>query len=748
MDETKKEFLTHLHETFRIEAGEHLRAISAGLTELERAPEAKKFREIVETVFRETHSLKGAARSVDFREVVSVCQPLESVLSAVKRGEITVSLEILDLAHEAINVIEGIISSKQEGALPAGRPKIRNLVRKLGAVTPESAYSGTIIDPSGDTEGPDGDEEEEERAPRGDNPMKVDSVRISTSTLDRVLLQAEEMIMLKMISAERVGELKGIGRSIAKMEAQLLKRRDRVRREPGAHDTMPEWDWDGYNTLRHRITAVIRGAEHDHRAMQRMIDDHLESMKQVMMLPVSSLVEVFPKMVRDMARDQGKEAELIIHGGDLEIDRRILEEMKDPLVHLLRNSIYHGITRPEERARAHKVPKGIINLSFEIKDGRRIEVMMSDDGEGVDTERVRNAAVKNGVLREDAAAQYEQRDIVQLIFQSGLTTSPIITDISGRGLGLAIVKDKVEKLGGTITCESAPGSGVSFILSVPLSLATFRGVLVRVDDRHFIVPSINVECTKRVERSEIRTIENRETIQLNGRNLSLVRLRDVLELPARGAHRQVTETPHVFAVVAVFAGVRIALQVDEIIHEQQIVLKNLGNQLSRVRNIAGASIMGNGTVVPVLNVSDLVKSAVRTSSAPEADISPAQPEEKQGRILVAEDSITARALLKNILETAGYEVATAVDGMDALTRVRSEVFDLVVSDVDMPRMNGFELTAGIRSTKNAGNLPVVLVTALESGEDRERGIEAGANAYIVKSSFDQSNLLEVVKRLI
>ena len=317
--------------------------------------------------------------------------------------------------------------------------------------------------------------------------------------------------------------------------------------------------------------------------------------------------------------------------------------------------------------------------------------------------------------------------------------------------------------------DSQTNAGTTFRLLIPLTLATFRGVLVRVDEHLFVLPTINLERAVRVDKREIKTVENRETIRLDGQVLSTVRLGDALGLPHRnngssapvGAQNSGSQssffqnevmspnfTSHIPMVVVAYADKRIAFQVDEVLDELQVLVKGLGKQLARVRNIAGATVLGTGKVAPVLNVPDLMKSAVRSITAVRAAEKVEKEPARTGRILVAEDSITARILIKNILETAGYQVATAVDGTDAFTQLRSGEFDLVVSDVDMPRMSGFELTARIRDDKKLGELPVVLVTALESREDRERGIEVGANAYIVKSSFDQSNLLEVIRRLL
>jgi two-component system chemotaxis sensor kinase CheA len=272
-----------------------------------------------------------------------------------------------------------------------------------------------------------------------------------------------------------------------------------------------------------------------------------------------------------------------------------------------------------------------------------------------------------------------------------------------------------------------------------------------MDEFMFLLPTINVERVMKVEPAEIKTVENHETIRIDDRILSLVDFGEVLGL-AEHKHARLEPVPgnsnQIRIVVLVSGENRLAVKVDDVVGEQQVLVKGLGKLLKRVRNISGATVLGSGKVIPVIHVADLMKSAIKSAEKIKGQISPGKISEKIKKILVAEDSITARTLLKNILETAGYKVSTAVDGTDAFTRARSNEFDLIVSDVDMPRMNGFELTAKIRNDKKLSELPVVLVTALESREDREHGIEVGADAYIIKSSFDQTNLLEIIKKLI
>lgn len=757
MNEKKEEFLKRLYNTFRIEAEEHIRMISTGLLELEKNPGRESFQEIVEATFREAHSLKGAARSVDMRDVETICQRLENVLSSLKRGDVTLSIQLLDLAHQAINFISQCVMTPPEDRAPSHRALLRKLSVQFDELVKSSApavnQDSQAEIPAGETAGNNKTTATDEKGRKelSQKPVKqalTETVRIPSARLDPILLQAEEMIMIKMTTVQRYMELMEINKAISSIIDRSGKNGSRPCSAVSVQKAgIPPAEGADYYPVRERLESVMHAAERDMHFTKRMVDDHLESIKQLLMLPVATLVEVFPKLVRDLSRDQGKETELIINGTEIEVDKRILEELKDPLIHILRNCISHGIKKPGERKDLNKPVKGTIELVFRIKNSRNLEIIISDDGEGIDTEKVYATALKTGLITDTGVDKPEQNDIMSLIFMSGVSTSPIITDISGRGLGLAIVHEKIVKLGGRVHVESTKGAGTIFCITLPLSLATFRGVLVRAGENIFILPTVNVEQAIRLKEDEINSVGNHQTIDVNGRVISFTRLRDVLGLTVP-ANAMRYHNRDILAVIISYGGSHIAFQVDEVINEQQVIVKGLGKQLNRVRNISGATVLASGKVVPILNVGDLIKSAVNLKTQSDLSVQGKRSILPAEKILVAEDSITSRTLIRNILESAGYRVSTAVDGVDAITQVKSDEFNLVVSDVDMPRMNGFELTAKIRSDENIRNIPVILITALESMEDREHGVEVGANAYIVKSSFDQSNLLEVIKRII
>ncbi len=728
MAKKEDEFLKKLLATFKIEADEHIKAMQSGLLALEKKPEKEAQKNIGEAIFREAHSLKGAARSTNLAEIETLCQSLESIFSALKRHEMTASLSLFDAVHECLDFLNAMVSSAGAERTPAEKKRLRELQRKL------EVLAGNSPSPS----------PEEEITKGGISPAAEtkhalsETVRVATEKLDALFLETEELLSVKLSAAQHALELRELKSAFASMKKERAV-----------------LNGDSVKMFENKLAALTRSAEQHVRSLGGMTDTLLSDMKKVSMLPFSSLFEILPKLVRDLSRAQGKDVELVVSGSEIEIDRRILEEMKDPLVHLTRNSIDHGLEKPEEREKNGKPRQGLLSVSVTPKDGNKIELLISDDGEGIDVEKVRSSALKLGFAAGEEAEKLERHEILSFIFQSGVSTSPLITDLSGRGLGLAIVREKVEKLGGVISVETHPDAGTVFQIILPLTLASFRGVLIRAGEHHFIVPTTSVERAARIKIEDIKTVENRETIPLDGQAVSLVRLRDVLGFPSNGTKKSAEDDAPVSALVLGSAEKRIAFLVDEVSGEQEVLVKSLGKQLARVKNISGATVLGTGKVVPVLNVMDLMKSAVKIQVAVKsmAGSDPDGGVAEKGsdpirKVLIVEDSITSHTLLKNILEASGYDVKTAVDGMDAMTLLKTETFALVVSDVEMPRMDGFELTVKIRADKKLSELPVVLVTALETREDKERGIDAGANAYIVKSSFDQSNLLDVMRRLI
>ncbi|GLQ89815.1 hybrid sensor histidine kinase/response regulator [Dyella flagellata] len=768
-DNKSDDLLERLRVTFRAEAGEHLQSMSSGLLSLEQASSGES-QSLIEAIFRSAHSLKGAAQAVNLEPIGLVCQPLESILAALKAGRLELKPSLLNLLHESLDTIGRLLSDM--ALLEQRRPLAAAAARRLDDALKGASTNGAKPDDSA-MEAP---AEMSYVVPN----VTPGTVRVAIAKLDTVMRHAEELLVPRLAASQRLLELNEAVSMLASWKKQRARLQPALRviehsLQASSRGVAGEGSDHGIlngaasrkqellklleyldseqvqlKVMEDHLARLSRSTAHDQRVLTGMGDSLLRDCKEMQLLPFSSQLEGFPRLVRGLAREQGKAVELMMQGGDIEIDRRILDAMKDPLIHLLRNGIDHGIGTPAVRAAKGKPPHGTITVAISQKDSGKVEVVVADDGSGIDVPAVKAAAGKLGAMAPQDGAGMDEQEAMALVFKSGLSTSPIITDVSGRGLGLAIVREKVEKLGGSIAIESHRDAGTVFRIVLPLMLANFHGLIVRERGQLFVIPTIHIERVMRLANNAIRTVENRETIPVNAQAVSLVGLGDVLEMPPSRAGEQ--PKPSTLVVVIEMAHMKMAFRVDEILGEHEVLVKPLGRQLVRVRNVAGASVLGTGQVVPVLNVSDLLKSATRhmsTSRAASGKLSGDNSEAVEKRaILVVEDSITSRSLLKGILETAGYRVSTAVDGVDGFTTLKTGKFDLVVSDVEMPRMDGFDLTAKLRADKQLSDLPVVLVTALGSREHRERGIDVGANAYIVKSHFDQSNLLDAVKRLV
>jgi two-component system chemotaxis sensor kinase CheA len=813
MDQEDGEFLRRLLETFRVEADEHIDVLADGLVELERLPEAPAQLTLVETLFREAHSLKGAARAVELTTIESICQAVESVFAAWKRQEIVASAALFDTLNEALDALRaasaggngGIADAEERAAL------IQRLLRLAepgsrgaAAVKPDDAATKASVKapaakgparaapapaakpvaespakPAAPPAEPLKEAARRERmaplpapqpeAPRtyADVSAQADTIRVSMAKLTDLMLRMEELVSVKLMSRQRALELSEIVDALAmwkkkrhSMRAGLKEPEQGVwflgetadaskwdgrRRRSDKFVEYMDWDTAFVSDLAERVGRLAMIADGDHRMLAPLVDDLLDEVKSVVMLPFSSLSHSFPKMVRDLARAENKAVDLSVHGGDVEIDRHVIETIKDPVIHLLRNCVGHGIEAPDVRAKRGKPVRGSVKIAVNRLEGNKLEITIADDGAGVDPQRLRQVALKAGVRTHAEIEAMDDEQAMMLMFESGVSTNPIVTDVSGRGIGLAIVQEKAEQLGGTVTVSATPGAGTTFSLVVPATVATSRGVIVRVSDWSFVLPTVHVDRATRVGLDEVVSIESKETVIVDGETLPFVYMHDILGVPQRPRQDGVEHIP---VVVLGVGADRIAFAVDWVIGEQEVLVKTLGPQLEYLPFISGATVLDSERVTPILYVPDLIRAvvqgAVRATSTVATRIE-AAPQRRT--ILVAEDSITSRTLLKNILESAGFKVKTAVDGVEALAVLKAEEVDLLISDVEMPRMNGFDLTLKVRADQKLDALPVMLVTSLETKEDRERGVEVGANAYITKGSFDQTTLLETARRL-
>jgi two-component system, chemotaxis family, sensor kinase CheA len=710
-----EQFDRKLAAIFRMEANEHVQNVLGGLVRLEGSLASPEARPVADLLFREIHSLKGAARAVGEQAIESVCHAMESLLSAMQRGRLGWSRPLFDLFHEVARELEDALA-RGDAADPAALLRLLPRLERApdGAQEPASADPGPVAAPH------------VALSPAPVAAGSGDTVRISVERLGGLLYQVEALVSARLLAREHALEAER-----AYKEFTALWARCRT----------PSMEGTGAAAHEARLRGLRNAAARDQRTLAGAVNTLLADVKKALMLPVSSIAHFMAATVRELARSQDKDVEFRLEGGDVEIDRRLLEELREPLVHLLRNSVDHGMEAPGPRRAAGKPERGSITLAIKQRGGGEVQIMLSDDGRGIDGAKLARAGRQMGMAVPDDA---RDEDLLSLVFMHGLSTAETLTAVSGRGLGLAIVQERIERLGGTITVRSQPGAGTVFAMNLPPSLATFRAVEVKAAGRSFLLPTAHVWRCARFAVATLGAAGARQTVSIEDEAIALVGLAQVLGLAAPPSERA---QARVSCVVLEAAGRKMAFAVDEVVAEQEVLSKPVDTRLTTAPAVAGAAATGTGSTVAILNAAELIRCAMREAQAgvPVVGI----PRDRQVHsILVVEDSITSRTLLKNILELAGYRVTVALDGADGLERLRSAPFDLVVSDIEMPRMDGFELTAAIRGDKALAHIPVVLVTSLSSPTDRERGAEAGANAYIVKSSFDQGHLLQAIDGLV
>lgn len=754
------EIRKQLVETFKAEQTEHVQRLNQGLLNLEKAVDPEARQQSLNDIFREAHSLKGAARAFGVSSIENLGHVLEDVLLAAREGRLALAAEHFDLLYQILDAVELVIGQLDSGG-SATPPSVMVLLGRLE----EARQKGLIPQPAtpSDLEDELAEPEPVQESEMTSRPFASqalastgqgeETIRVSVSKLDALMAQFSELLGAKIRAEQRLAEVRQLQNMASNWQKTSLRGNYGRLSQPyqaggqRANPNLAEFtlrSQEEMRTFNGQINTLYRQFANDTMRLSLIIDELQEEIKRVRMLPLSTITATFGRMIRDLAREQGKQINLTISGGETELDKRVLEQIKDPLIHLLRNAADHGLEGPAEREAAGKPAEGQIWLQAS-QQGNNIVITVRDDGRGLDLEAIRSAAVRKGIVTPAEVQKLSETETTNLIFNSGLSTRKIITDISGRGVGLDVVRQNVEELHGTLQVEFVPGWSATFVLTLPLTLVSSRGLLVKVSDQLFALPLSTVERMLHLEKSRIATVEGQEAMTFQDKPVALAWLADLLGLP-----RPAKETGVVTVVIVTVAEKRLGLIVDDLAGEQEIVMKSLGKQLSKVVGIAGATVLGSGQVILVLHTADLVKLAARTPQRviPASGSSYVEQEEHK-TILVVDDSITTRTLEKNILEAAGYLVKLATNGEEALALLASEQLpDLIISDINMPRLDGFGLTGRVKQDRRYSQIPVILVTSLDSPADKARGIEVGADAYIVKSQFDQGNLLETIIQLV
>jgi two-component system chemotaxis sensor kinase CheA len=752
----RDQLIQRLMATFLEELEEHVAALNRDLLALEKEQGGPRQTEHLKTLFRTVHSLKGAARSVSVPLLEAACHRLEEILAAARDGRRPLDAGLFPLLFETADAIEEAGMWLREQHDLASAPLAR-LLPQLEAAAAEAGEAPPSRPPA-----PPPRQEKAPPPPAAPAPPGAPAesgggtavVRLPAEKLDALLTQSGELLVARRRLQARGEDLDSLHTSlrawrrewhaVEKALAGLLLRE--ADPQGGQPDTLPPPALRALRGAAEHLRHLERDVDRlgtdlatDHRALKQAHDTLDQEVRRARLFPFAEACEGLDRVVRDLARAGGKEVELTLEGGSVELDRSVLEGLKDPLRHLVRNAVDHGAEPPERRRASGKPARARVTVSAVLRGGQ-VEVAVADDGRGLDLDALRQQARRRG-LAEPA----DERDLARLIFLPGLSTAAIITDVSGRGVGLDVVKSRVEALHGTVDVAFTPGHGTRFTLTVPLTLTTLRAILVGAGGQTFALVGTQVERLLRIDPAELRSVEGREVATLGGSPIPVASLAGTLGLTAG---RPAAAGARVPAVIVTAGDRRVAFVVEELVAEQAVVVKNLGARIRRLRHVSAATILPSGQIALVLNGPHLVRTALGQAGRPlaAAPAGPAAPVRK--RILVADDSLTTRTLEKSILEAAGYDVLTAADGQAAWQLLHERGADLLVSDVEMPRMDGFVLAEAVRGSARFGKLPVVLVSARESDQDRARGIAVGADAYLGKSAFDQRNLLETIAQLL
>lgn len=758
MQPTDSDFLRELLTVFAAEADERIAAIDRGLLALERLPEGDERAETVAGVLRELHTLKGSAGAVDMPQVSQLAHALEGLLGGV---QLTASADpaLFDRAGAGLEALRILVDDSVNGRAPS--LDVDQIIAGVAWSEPDPVDEVVPTVPAVAPSPPPAPVPTSVAAPRV---VPDETIRLSTTKLDSLMARVGELVVTKIGSEHRASQTRVIADQVADWEQEWRRIRPQYAELRSALED-DQSDTEAADELLARMRALLplieqsdervthlarelgglrAGVDMDERRLSLVTSELEEEVRRTRMVPVATVFDPLQRLVRDLARDLGKGVELVVQGAETEVDRSVLEAIRAPLTHLIRNAVDHGLEVPAVRVAQGKPPEGTIRLAAAERGGTLI-MSLADDGAGIDLARIRRLAAQRGLAGEDQLRAMPDRDVLRLIFRPGFSTSETVNDISGRGVGLDAVREAVERLHGGIDVASDPQHGTTFTLSLPLSVATTQCVLVRESGHLFAIPVNSVVRLVNVDPEQIGRAQGREMIALDDGPVIAARLEDVLQITTRAA-----DAARMSAVIVGAHERRVALLVEDVVATQDVVVKPLPRPFARVRHAAGATVLGTGDVAVVLNVSDLMRTAMRTATrseipgtGPAGRAAPATQ-----TVLVVDDSIVTRMLEKSILEAAGYVVRVAADGDEAWGALQDAPVDLVVSDINMPGMDGLALTARIRADQELRATPVVLVTSLDAPEDHSRALDVGADAYIVKSNFSQEGLLETVGRLI
>jgi two-component system sensor histidine kinase and response regulator WspE len=736
-----------MFDLFRVEVETQANTLNTGLLALEATPDS---RQALDSLMRAAHSIKGAARIVGLDIPVTLAHAIEDCFEAAKNGEIHLDSGGIDVLLQSVDTFVQL-SQKTDAEAPAWlaseRARFESLQAAIGnlragKVAPP-ATPATLSPPPGPSPSP----EPEHQTPSTPPETQDRAIKVTAESLDRLMgLAAETLVETRQLAPvladlmrlkavhSKIGHLFGTARQALELQ-----------NSESANDALERSNLR-LEEARQLLNGSLTAFENYTRQTTNLADRLYREVIGSRMRPFADATQGFPRLVRDVARKLGKKVHLEILGRATEVDRDILQKLEAPLNHLIRNAMDHGIELPADRLAARKPEEGLIKLEARHRSGMLV-VTVGDDGRGVDLDRLRKKVVEKELTTEEMLGQLTEQELLDFLFLPGFSTAAQVTEISGRGVGLDVVQSMVHDAGGAVRVLTKLGKGTSFQLSLPITRSVIRALLTEIGGEPYAFPLARIEHALALTSAEIQVVENRQFLVLDGQNVGLISAAQVLSVAERE-----NASGTIPVIVVSERNHKYGLVVDRFLGERELVVRPLDPRLGKVPDLSSVSILEDGTPIIILDVEDVARSidsllsggGLRRIRTGEAKID----DRRAKRILVVDDSITVREVERKLLENQGYEVEVAVDGMEGWNAIRLASYDLLVTDVDMPRMNGIELVKRVKADPHLRDLPIMIVSYKDREEDRLKGLEAGANYYLTKSSFHDEKLAHAVRDLI
>ncbi|GAA8127071.1 chemotaxis histidine kinase/response regulator CheAY2 [Helicobacter pylori] len=793
--------LQEIMEDFLIEAFEMNEQLDQDLVELEHNPEDL---DLLNRIFRVAHTIKGSSSFLNLNILTHLTHNMEDVLNRARKGEIKITPDIMDVVLRSIDLMKTLLVTIRDTGSDTNNGKeneIEEAVKQLQAITSqnlESAKEGTKEAPQKENEKEAKKENKEEnqenkaKAPTAkdfasDNPL-ADEPDLDYTNMSAEEVEAEiERLLNKRQEADK--ERRAQKKQEAKPKQEVAPTKEAPKAPKTETKAKAKADTEENKApsigVEQTVRVDVRRLDHLMNLIGELVlgknrliriygdveerydgEKFLEELNQVVssisavttdlqlavmktrMQPVGKVFNKFPRMVRDLSRELGKSIELIIEGEETELDKSIVEEIGDPLIHIIRNSCDHGIEPLEERRRLNKPETGKVQLSA-YNEGNHIVIKISDDGKGLDPVMLKEKAIEKGVISERDAEGMSDREAFNLIFKPGFSTAKVVSNVSGRGVGMDVVKTNIEKLNGIIEIDSEVGVGTTQKLKIPLTLAIIQALLVGVQEEYYAIPLSSVLETVRISQDEIYTVDGKSVLRLRDEVLSLVRLSDIFKVDAI-----LESNSDVYVVIIGLADQKIGVIVDYLIGQEEVVIKSLGYYLKNTRGIAGATVRGDGKITLIVDVGammDMAKSIKVniTTLMNESENTKSKNSPSDYIILSIDDSSTDRAIIRKCLKPLGITILEASNGLEGLEMLKNgdKTPDAILVDIEMPKMDGYTFASEVRKYNKFKNLPLIAVTSRVTKTDRMRGVESGMTEYITKP-YSGEYLTTVVKRSI